>query len=99
MTSLGDPVPAPRAKEMGLVDALAGEDSLAADAIAFARAKIADGPRPTRDREVFGDIGVIEQLKTKNDKGWPGFETPYANHTCAEAICRASDRKRLCQSI
>src|SRR3546814_9879638 len=40
MTSLGDPVPAPKAKEMGLVDELAGEDSLAADAIAFARARI-----------------------------------------------------------
>src|SRR3546814_2178413 len=85
MTSLGDPVPAPRAKEMGLVDALAGEDSLAADAIAFARAKIADGPRPTRDREVFGDIGAIEQLKTKNAKRWRGFEAPYANLACVEA--------------
>ncbi|MBB5704947.1 3-hydroxyacyl-CoA dehydrogenase NAD-binding domain-containing protein [Sphingopyxis panaciterrulae] len=88
MTSLGDPVPAPRAKEMGLVDALAGEDSLAADAIAFARAKIADGPRPTRDREVFGDIGVIEQLKTKNAKRWRGFEAPYANLACVEAATR-----------
>src|SRR3546814_5923597 len=39
MTSTGDPLPAPRATEMGLVDELAGEDSLAADAIAFARAR------------------------------------------------------------
>jgi len=85
MTSLGDPVPAPKAKEMGLVDELAGEDSLAADAIAFARAKIADGPRPTRERAVFGDVGVIEQLKTKNAKRWRGFEAPYANLACVEA--------------
>ncbi|UNK80177.1 3-hydroxyacyl-CoA dehydrogenase NAD-binding domain-containing protein [Sphingopyxis granuli] len=88
MTSLGDPVPAPRAKEMGLVDELAGEDSLAADAIAFARAKIADGPRPTRERAVFGDVGVIEQLKTKNAKRWRGFEAPYANLACVEAATR-----------
>lgn len=88
MTSLGDPVPAPKAKEMGLVDELAGEDSLATDAIAFARTKIADGPRPTRERAVFGDVGVIEQLKTKNAKRWRGFEAPYANLACVEAATR-----------
>jgi len=88
MTSLGDPVPATKAKDMGLVDELAGEDSLAADAIAFARAKIADGPRPTRDRAVFGDAAVIEQLKTANAKRWRGFEAPYANLACVEAATR-----------
>ncbi|MGQ3102394.1 MAG: 3-hydroxyacyl-CoA dehydrogenase NAD-binding domain-containing protein, partial [Sphingopyxis solisilvae] len=88
MTSTGDPVPAPKAKEMGLVDELAGEDSLAADAIAFARAKIADGPRPTRERPVFGDVAVIEQLKTANAKRWRGFEAPYANLACVEAATR-----------
>ena len=88
MTSLGEPVPAPRAKDMGLVDALAGEDSLAADAIAFARTRIADGPRPTRERAVFGDVGVIEQLKTANARRWRGFEAPYANLACVEAATR-----------
>ncbi|APZ99602.1 3-hydroxyacyl-CoA dehydrogenase [Sphingopyxis sp. QXT-31] len=88
MTSTGDPVPAPKAKELGLVDELAGEDSLAADAIAFARAKIADGPRPTREREVFGDVAIIEQLKTANAKKWRGFEAPYANLACVEAATR-----------
>lgn len=88
MTSTGDPVPAPKAKELGLVDALAGEDSLAADAIAFARAKIADGPRPTRERPVFGDVAIIEQLKTANAKKWRGFDAPYANLACVEAATR-----------
>jgi 3-hydroxyacyl-CoA dehydrogenase len=88
MTSTGDPLPASKAKELGLVDALAGEDSLAADAIAFARAKIADGPRPTRERPVFGDIAIIEQLKTANAKRWRGFEAPYANLACVEAATR-----------
>lgn len=88
MTSTGNPVPATKAKEMGLVDELAGEDSLAADAIAFARAKIADGPRPTRERPVFGDVAVIEQLKTANAKRWRGFEAPYANLACVEAATR-----------
>ncbi|WP_439566981.1 3-hydroxyacyl-CoA dehydrogenase NAD-binding domain-containing protein [Sphingopyxis sp.] len=88
MTSTGDPLPASKAKELGLVDALAGEDSLAADAIAFARAKIADGPRPTRERPVFGDVAVIEQLKAANAKRWRGFEAPYANLACVEAATR-----------
>jgi 3-hydroxyacyl-CoA dehydrogenase len=88
MTSTGDPLPAAKAKELGLVDELAGEDSLAADAIAFARSKIADGPRPTRERPVFGDVAVIEQLKTANAKRWRGFEAPYANLACVEAATR-----------
>jgi len=88
MTSIGDPLPAAKAKELGLVDELAGEDSLAADAIAFARAKIADGPRPTRERPVFGDVAVIEQLKTANAKRWRGFKAPYANLACVEAATR-----------
>ncbi|RYD40934.1 MAG: 3-hydroxyacyl-CoA dehydrogenase, partial [Sphingomonadales bacterium] len=88
MTSTGDPLPASKAKELGLVDELAGEDSLAADAIVFARAKIADGPRPTRERPVFGDVALIEQLKTANAKRWRGFEAPYANLACVEAATR-----------
>ena len=88
MTSTGDPLPAAKAKELGLVDELAGEDSLAADAIAFARAKIADGPRPTRERPVFGHVAVIEQLKAANAKRWRGFEAPYANLACVEAATR-----------
>lgn len=88
MTSTGDPLPAAKAKELGLVDELAGEDSLAADAIAFARAKIADGPRPTRERAVFGDVAIIDELKAKNAKRWRGFEAPYANLACIEAATR-----------
>lgn len=88
MVSSGDPLPASKAKELGLVDALAGEGSLAADAIAFARAKIADGPRPTRERPVFGDVAIIEQLKAANAKKWRGFDAPYANLACVEAATR-----------
>lgn len=88
MTSLGEPVPAAKAKDMGLVDALAGADSLAEDAIAFARDRITDGPRPTRAREVVGDISIIEKLKTQNAKRWKGFDAPYANLACVEAATR-----------
>ena len=88
MCSGGDPVPAAKAMEMGLVDRLAGEDSLAADAIAFAREMIAKGPRATRDLPVNGDAGAIEAIKAANARKWKGFDAPYANLACVEAATR-----------
>ena len=88
MCSSGDPVPAAKAMEMGLVDRLAGEDSLAADAIAFAREMIAKGPRATRDLPVNGDAGAIEAIKAANARKWKGFDAPYANLACVEAATR-----------
>ena len=88
MCSLGEPVPAAKAETMGLVDRLASENSLAEDAIAYARELIAVGPRPTRERPVTGDASVIEQLKTANAKKWKGFDAPYANLACVEAATR-----------
>ncbi len=88
MCSGGDPVSAAKAKEMGLVDALAGEATLAEDVLAFARECIAKGPRATRDLPVKGDVAVIEQLKAANAKKWKGFEAPYANLACVEAATR-----------
>ncbi len=90
MVSSGDPVPAAKAMEMGLVDALAGETTLAEDALAFARECIAKGPRATRDLPVNGDVAVIEQLKTANARKWKGFDAPYANLACVEAATRLS---------
>ncbi len=88
MVSSGDPLPAAKAQELGLVDALAGDATLAEDAIAFARKMIAQGPRPTRDRPIIGDIAVIEKLKAANARKWKGFEAPYANLACVEAATR-----------
>ena len=88
MCSLGEPVPAAKAKDMGLIDALAGEATLGDDAIAFAREMIVKGPRPTRSLPVNGDVAVIEQLKVTNARKWKGFEAPYANLACVEAATR-----------
>ena len=88
MCSGGDPVPAAKALEMGLIDKLAGEDSLAADAIAFAREMIAKGPRATRDLPVKGDASAIEAIKTANARKWRGFDAPYGNLACVEAATR-----------
>lgn len=88
MCSLGDPIPASKANAIGLVDRVAGEDSLAADAIAFARELISKGPRSTRDLQVKGDVAIIEKLKAENARKWKGFEAPYANLACVEAATR-----------
>jgi len=88
MCSGGDPVPAAKALEMGLIDRLANENSLADDAIAFAREMIAKGPRATRDLPVNGDVGAIVALKAANARKWKGFDAPYANLACVEAATR-----------
>jgi 3-hydroxyacyl-CoA dehydrogenase len=61
--SLGEPISAQKALDTGLIDKLAGEDSLAADAVAFARECVAKGPRHTRDLPVKGDTAIIEKLE------------------------------------
>ncbi|WP_295493534.1 3-hydroxyacyl-CoA dehydrogenase NAD-binding domain-containing protein [Sphingorhabdus sp. EL138] len=88
MCALGEPLSATKAASIGLVDRLAGENSLADDAIAYARELIAIGPRSTRDRPLVGDIGIIAQLKSANAKKWKGFDAPYANLACVEAATR-----------
>jgi 3-hydroxyacyl-CoA dehydrogenase len=88
MCSLGEPVPAPKAEVMGLVDRLAGEASLTEDAIAYARELIKAGPRPTRERPINGDVAIVEQLRSANAKKWKGFEAPYANLACVETATR-----------
>mgnify|MGYP001806618629 CR=1 FL=1 len=88
MCSLGEPVAATKALAMGLVDRLAGENSLAEDAVAYARELIAVGPRATRDLPVKGDVGAIENLKAANARKWKGFDAPYVNLACVEAATR-----------
>ena len=88
MCAGGTPVSAKRALEAGLVDTLAGEDSLAADATAFARSCIAKGPRVTRDLPVKGDVAAIEAYAKANAKKFRGFEAPAANIACVEAATR-----------
>jgi 3-hydroxyacyl-CoA dehydrogenase len=85
MTSLGEPISAQKALDTGLIDKLAGEDSLAADAVAFARECVAKGPRHTRDLPVKGDTAIIAKLEAENARKWKGFEAPYANLRCVAA--------------
>jgi 3-hydroxyacyl-CoA dehydrogenase len=85
MTSLGEPISAQKALDTGLIDRLATEENLAADAVAFARDCIAKGVRHTRDLPVKGDTAIIAKLEAENARKWRGFEAPYANLRCVAA--------------
>ena len=85
MTSLGEPISATKALETGLIDRLATEGNLAADALAFARECAAKGARHTRDLPVTGDTSIIAKLEVENARKWRGFDAPYANLRCVAA--------------
>ncbi len=86
MVAIGDPIPAKKANEVGLVDRVVGEDSLEADAIAFAR-EIADvKPIPrVRDKTVAPDPDAVEAFKKAHGKRMRGFDAPAANIACVVA--------------
>ena len=88
MTAKGDPISATRAKEAGLVDRLAGEDSLRADAIAFANQVIGQ-PIPRIDgMTAAAEPGVFEAFAKENARKFKGFDAPAANIACVEAATR-----------
>ena len=83
MTAKGDPVPAEKAQEVGLVDRIAGEESLAADAIAFAREIAGKRPIPrASQREVAPDPEAVAAFTRENARRFRGFDAPAANIAC-----------------
>ena len=83
MTAKGDPIPAKKAQEAGLIDRIVGEDSLAADAIAFAHEVKAKRPIPrASEREAKPDPEAVEAFKKENSRRFRGFEAPAANIAC-----------------
>ena len=85
MTALGDPISAKKALEAGLIDRLADEDSLEADAIAFAREVAAQRPLPiASQRTATADPEAVEAFKKANARKFRGFEAPAANIACIE---------------
>ncbi len=89
MTAKGDPIPAKKAQEAGLIDKIVGEDSLEADAIAFAREVKAKRPIPrASEKEAKADPDAVEAFKTENGRRFRGFEAPAANIAC---VVKASE--------
>ncbi|WP_135212743.1 3-hydroxyacyl-CoA dehydrogenase NAD-binding domain-containing protein [Vitreimonas flagellata] len=94
MIVFGDPVSAKKAESIGLVDRIAGEDSLEADAIAFAREIAKKTPLPVSSARTDkieaakADAGVFERFVTENARKLRGLDAPAA---CIEAVRAAVD--------
>ncbi len=78
----GNPIPAKKAEAIGLVDALVGEDSLEADAIAFARSKIGQ-PVPRASEGKANEDGVrdpdlFDRFRASQARRIHGFDAPNA---------------------
>ncbi|WP_341209357.1 3-hydroxyacyl-CoA dehydrogenase NAD-binding domain-containing protein [uncultured Sphingomonas sp.] len=86
MIVLGNPVSAQAAADMGLIDKVAGEDTLAADALAFAREVAGKRPIPrVRDRTVAPDPAAVEAFRKAHGRKLRGFDAPEACITCVVA--------------
>ncbi len=85
MTSKGDPISATQAKEAGLVDRLASEGNLLADALAFANEVAAVRPIPrVSEKPLSADPAVFETFRKTNARRFRGFDAPAANIACVE---------------
>jgi len=83
MCAKGDPIAARKAADAGLVDRVVGEDSLEADAIAFAREIKGARPIPrASEREVAPDPDAVAAFGKENGRRFRGFDAPAANIAC-----------------
>ncbi|ARS28165.1 3-hydroxyacyl-CoA dehydrogenase NAD-binding domain-containing protein [Sphingomonas sp. KC8] len=82
----GAPIGAKKALDVGLIDRLATEGNLAAEAIAFAQ-EIADvRPLPrTSEKTAVAEPGVFEAFRAANARKMKGFEAPEACITAIKA--------------
>ena len=77
MATKGDPISAKAAQAAGLVDRLAGEDSLTADAVAYANEVAAARPLPrTSEKAVKADPGVFDAFRKTNAKRFRNMDAP-----------------------
>ncbi len=78
----GNPIPAKKAEAIGLVDTLVGEDSLEADAIAFAKSKIGQPvPRAsegTANEDGVRDPDIFDRFRASQARRIRGFDAPNA---------------------
>ncbi len=97
MTAKGDPISAARAMTAGLIDRLAGENSLAADAVAFAREVASARPLPrASEKTADADPEAVAAFKKENAKRFRGFDAPAANIACVE---KATDGSTFAEGI
>ena len=87
MTAKGEPVPAPKLAEAGMVDKIVDGD-LKAEAIVFAQSVIGRPISRTGEREAKPDAAAVEAFKAANAKRFKGQLAPAANIDCVEAATR-----------
>ncbi|GGO90094.1 3-hydroxyacyl-CoA dehydrogenase NAD-binding domain-containing protein [Stakelama pacifica] len=77
LATKGSPIPAKQAAEYGIVDRMAGEDSLTEDAIAFAGEIAGARPLPvTSEKKVEAQPGTFDAFRKANARKFRGFEAP-----------------------
>ena len=86
----GDPVPAPKALELGMIDAIVEGDDLTAEAVAYAEGLLRDGKGPRVIRNLTDKIGTpdevaaaFERLRQMIARRARGMRAPEA---CVEAV-------------
>ncbi len=91
MTAKGDPISAKTALDAGLIDKIVGEDSLEADAIAFAREIAAQRPLPrASEKTAQADPDAVAAFKKENARRFRNFDAPAANIACVEKAADGS---------
>ena len=97
MTAKGDPISAKKALDAGLIDKIVGEDTLAEDAVAYAREMAAHRPLPrASEKTATADPDAVAAFKKENARRFRGFEAPAANIACVE---KASDGSSFADGI
>ncbi|AXJ94124.1 MULTISPECIES: 3-hydroxyacyl-CoA dehydrogenase NAD-binding domain-containing protein [unclassified Sphingomonas] len=96
MTAKGDPISAKKAEAAGLIDRIVGEDSLEADAIAFAREVAAKRRIPrASEKEAKADPAAVEAFRKDNARRFRGFDAPAANIACVVKATEVPFREGL----
>ena len=91
MTAKGDPISAKKALDAGLIDKIVGEDSLEADAIAFAREIATKRPLPrASEKTAQADPEAVAAFKKENARRFRNFDAPAANIACVEKAADGS---------
>jgi len=85
----GDPISAKKAESIGLIDAIVGEESLEADAIAFARSKVGQPvPRAsegTKNQDGVKNPAIFDDFRRSQARKIRGFDAPNAGIEAVKA--------------
>ena len=89
MVVIGNPISAKKAHAIGLIDKIVGEDSLADDAIAFAREQIGKAPprssEGTANQDGVKNPAIFDEFRQQSGRKIRGFDAPEAGIQAVKA--------------